>query len=79
MINGDECKIFAYNSRLDTLQAIVGNHLFNNIEYITKQRISNAKYLDNELNEVPEITIPNRVENAYQVFHIYVIKAKEIN
>ena len=29
--------------------------------------------------EVSEITIPNRLENTKQVFHIYVIKAKNRN
>ena len=36
---------FGYNSRLDTLQACVANHLFKKINFITKTRIKNAQKL----------------------------------
>ena len=76
--NRDIYKIFAYNSRLDT-QAIVGLHLFKKIDEITNKRIENAKYLDEKLAKIPEISIPKRLKSAKQVFHIYVIKAKNRN
>ena len=75
--NRDECEIFAYNSRLDTLQAIVGLHLFKKIDAITNKRIENAKYFDEKLANIPEIKIPFRLKSAKQVFHIYVIKVKK--
>lgn len=77
LINRDTCKIFAGNSRLDTLQAIVANSMLGKINFITKQRILNAKYYDKHLSQIDQIEIPKRDLNSIQVFHIYVIKAKE--
>ena len=41
----DNCKIYGYNSRLDTIQAAVGLEMIKKINLITNKRISNAKYL----------------------------------
>ena len=46
LVNRDEVEIFGYNCRLDTLQAIVGNHLIGDTEAITAARIKNALALD---------------------------------
>jgi dTDP-4-amino-4,6-dideoxygalactose transaminase len=75
--NRDVCEIFAYNSRLDTLQAIVGLHLFKKIDAITEKRIENAKYFDDKLSSIPQVNIPIRLKSAKQVYHIYVIKVKD--
>ena len=32
----DTCAMFGYNSRLDTIQAVVGNHLLDKIDQIVK-------------------------------------------
>lgn len=69
----DECRIFAYNSRLDTLQAVVARHLLSKIENITKSRISNANYFDDNLAKIEQIKIPHREKDIRQVFHIYSI------
>lgn len=79
LINRDTCKIFAGNSRLDTIQAIVAKHLINKIHYITNKRIENANFFDNKLSSIPEIILPTRYKNTKQVFHIYVIKVKKRN
>jgi dTDP-3-amino-2,3,6-trideoxy-4-keto-D-glucose/dTDP-3-amino-3,4,6-trideoxy-alpha-D-glucose/dTDP-2,6-dideoxy-D-kanosamine transaminase len=72
----DHCEVFAYNSRLDTLQAIVANHLLPRIDDITARRIDNAKEYDRRLREIQEITIPDRRVDIVQVYHIYVIRAE---
>jgi len=78
LINRDVCEFFAYNSRLDSLQAIVGNYLIEKAEDITNKRIENAKYYDEELSKLSDyITIPPRRKNVRQVYHTYVIQAKE--
>lgn len=77
LINRNVCKFFAYNSRLDSLQAIVGNYLLEKVEDITNTRIENAKFYDEELSKIPEIIIPPRRKNVRQVYHTYVIQAKE--
>ncbi len=76
LINRDECAIFAYNSRLDSLQAIVANHLLQKVDLITHARIDNAHFFDTALANIPQIIIPKRDSESKIVFHIYVIRAE---
>ena len=69
----DECRMFAYNSRLDTIQAVVARHLLDKINHITKARVEHADYFDQELRALPQIIIPKRDTDIYQVYHIYSI------
>lgn len=69
----DECAQFSYNSRLDTLQAIIAEHLLLKLNHITKSRIDNAHYLDSKLSRIPEIKIPVRENTIKQVYHLYSI------
>ena len=79
LVNRDEIKILGYNSRLDTLQAIVGSWLLPKAKKIAKQRTSNAIYLDNKLSEIEEIKIPPRPKEINHVFHLYIVFAKKRN
>lgn len=76
LLNRDETAVFAYNSRLDTLQAIVANHLLDKLPHITDSRIAHANYFDDGLAGMDELTIPARPENVKQVYHLYVIRAE---
>lgn len=73
LVGRDECKVFAYNSRLDTVQAVVARHLLNKIEHITQSRVANAYYFDENLAKIKQMKIPPREVDIYQVFHIYSI------
>jgi dTDP-4-amino-4,6-dideoxygalactose transaminase len=73
----DVCDVFAYNSRLDTLQAIVGKHYIKKINHITDMRIKNANSYDEALQNISQIFIPNRQKSNKQVFHLYCIQAKD--
>jgi dTDP-4-amino-4,6-dideoxygalactose transaminase len=76
--NRDEVEVFGYNSRLDTLQAIVGNHLIGNVEGITAARIRNAQALDAGLAPLaPRVRIPARQPSERHVFHLYMIEADD--
>lgn len=77
LVGRDECHIFAYNSRLDTVQAVVARHLLNKIDHITQSRINNAYYFDGCLSKVREIQIPCREKDIVQVFHIYSIMCEQ--
>jgi len=78
--NRDECVSFGYNSRLDTLQAIVANRLMNDLDDITNARIRNARIYDGALSEFSDyVTLPPRKSNVKQVFHTYVIQVKDRN
>lgn len=79
LINRDTVKIPGYNSRLDTLQAVVGNWLLPQAKKIANQRINNAKYLDRHLSKIKEIKIPPRLKNYKIVFHLYIVFAKSRN
>lgn len=73
----DECVLFAYNSRLDTLQAVVAQHLLDNrIDGITEGRIRNANYFDKHLAGVDGIRVPVREEYIKQVYHLYCIQCE---
>ena len=71
LISRDECEEFAYNSRLDTIQAVIADHLFDKLEEITDARISNAKFLDKRLSKIAEINLHTRPRNLKEVFHLY--------
>ena len=79
LIDRDTVKINGYNSRLDTLQAVVGNWLLPKAKAIANQRIKNAKFYDKELSKIKGITIPPRPKNYKIVFHLYIVFAKQRN
>lgn len=70
-------KIFAYNSRLDTVQAVVALHLLKKINLITNKRISNSLYLDKELSKLSPITTKKRKDYLKEVFHLYEFRVKD--
>ncbi len=76
LINRNQIKIFGINSRLDTIQAVVANHLLIKLKDITKKRRLNAKLIDDGLAGIKEIKIPKRIKNLYEVFHLYCISVK---
>ena len=75
--NRDEMQINGYNSRLDTLQAVIGNWIIPKAKSISNKRISNAKYLDKNLSKISQIIIPPRPKNFRIVYHLYIIFAEK--
>lgn len=77
LIDRDHCAVFAYNSRLDTLQAIVANYLLEHrLENITRRRIENAHTYDQLLSDCSHVEIPQRPKDIKQVYHLYIIRAR---
>jgi dTDP-3-amino-2,3,6-trideoxy-4-keto-D-glucose/dTDP-3-amino-3,4,6-trideoxy-alpha-D-glucose/dTDP-2,6-dideoxy-D-kanosamine transaminase len=76
LIGRNECAEFGYNSRLDTVQAVVVKHMLNKIEHITESRIANASYLDDGLQGIDQITLPLRDNELKEVFHLYMFRAE---
>lgn len=76
LVNRDECAVFAYNSRLDTVQAVVARHLLAKLDHITESRIANAAYFDKALAGIPGISIPPRDSRIKQVYHLYIVRAE---
>jgi len=80
LINRDEVEFFGHNSRLDSLQAVIGNRLIGQTEFITNRRIANARRLDVELADLKEfISIPARPGHVKHVYHLYIVRAKRRN
>ena len=66
--------LFGYNSRLDTIQAVVANHLLKRIKKITSTRIKNSNYLEKELKNLKNLNFKPRYKNLKEVFHLYEIR-----
>ena len=78
MSTRDEIEFFSHNSRLDSLQAVIGNRLIREVEDITSKRIANARQYDEAFRNLKEyITIPKRRPNVQQVYHTYVLRVKD--
>ena len=77
LVSRNKIKIFGVNSRLDTIQAVVANHLLKKLPNLTKKRRVNAFKLDKGLSDIKEIKIPNRYKDLYEVFHLYNIQVKK--
>jgi dTDP-4-amino-4,6-dideoxygalactose transaminase len=72
----DTVAILGCNSRLDTIQAVVGNWLLPQTEAIAAKRIENAAYYDRALGQIPGIRIPPRPRDMRIVYHLYIVFAE---
>ena len=80
LVNRDKCKTFGFNSRLDTIQAVVANYkMKNKLNNITKTRIKNAHLFDKFFKNNPYIKTIKRDKNLKEVFHLYQINVKNRN
>ena len=80
MKNRDEIEIFGYNSRLDTIQAIVGNWLIAQVDEITNRRIENARVYDANFTELGDrIRLPEKRPDVRRVYHLYMLQVDERN
>ena len=77
LTNRDEVVTFGCNSRLDTLQAVIGNRLIKEMEFITSQRIANARRYDQAFQDLNPFTqIPRRRPSVKHVYHLYMIRTQ---
>ena len=76
--NRDNCEFFAFNSRLDTIQAVVANYKLKlKLDTITNSRIKNAHFLDLLLFKNPYVKTIKRSKNIKEVFHLYQINVNK--
>lgn len=64
------------NSRLDTIQAVVGNWLIPQTQWIADQRIQNAARYDSALEGIDGLRIPPRPLGHRLVYHLYMVFAE---
>lgn len=67
----DNVEIMGCNSRLDTIQAVVGSYLLEQIDWIIEQRVKNALLLDTELLQIPQVRLSARPMNRKITFQLY--------
>ena len=72
----DTVAVLGCNSRLDTIQAVVGNWLLPTALEISEKRIANAAHYDSKFEVLSEITIPPRPNNYRIVYHLYMVLAR---
>ena len=73
--NRDEIDSFGYNSRLDTIQAVVARYNVKSLDQVTEKRLQNARLYDQLLAGLEDdVVMPPRNPEAKQVFHTYVIQ-----
>jgi dTDP-4-amino-4,6-dideoxygalactose transaminase len=72
----DTVVLMGYNSRLDTIQAVVGNWLIPSATDIADRRIGNARRYDAGLGRVKQIRIPPRPAGMRVVYHLYIVFAE---
>jgi dTDP-4-amino-4,6-dideoxygalactose transaminase len=76
--NRDEIEIFGYNSRLDTIQAIVGNWLIPQTEDITNKRRDNAAYYDAAFKKMDGlVSLAPRRPHVSQCYHLYMFEVDQ--
>jgi len=76
--NRDAIEFFGYNSRLDTIQAVVAEYGMQNLKAIKEKRQKNAQTYDQGLKDLNGfVTLPPRQKKVEQVFHTYVIRVQK--
>ena len=76
--NRDEVEVLGYNSRLDAIQAIVGNWLIPHVPDITARRIAHAERYDQAFSALEDgISLPPRRAEVRRVFHLYQVYARQ--
>ncbi len=74
MASRDEIEIFGINCRMDTLQAVVGNRLIGQTQWITEKRIANAQRYDQAFADMADVVrIPRRDKRIKAVYHLYML------
>ena len=73
----DTVTLMGYNSRLDTIQAVVGNWLIPHAVDIANKRIERARRYDAGLGQIRQIRIPTRPADMRVVYHLYIVFAQD--
>jgi dTDP-4-amino-4,6-dideoxygalactose transaminase len=76
MVNRDEIAIWGVNQRLQSVQAVVANHILDRVNQWVDRRIEIAERIDKGLADVPEIMLPPRPANRRNAFQLYIVRAQ---
>src|SRR5262249_44840146 len=77
LANRAEGEMFGHNSRLDTLQAVIGNRLIPDTPKLTERRIAIAHRYDRAFADLaPAVRVPGRRPGVRHVFHLYMVRVE---
>lgn len=76
MVNRDEIATWGVNQRLQSVQAVVANHILDRVNQWVDRRIEIAERIDKGLADVPEITLPPRPANRRNALQLYMVRAQ---
>jgi dTDP-4-amino-4,6-dideoxygalactose transaminase len=75
--NRDEMEILGYNSRLDSVQAVVGKWIVRQLPDIVTRRAQAAAYYDRGFETISQIRIPPRRPHTKNVYLLYILFAQD--
>jgi len=76
MVNRDEIAIWGVNQRLQTVQAVVANHILDRINPWVDRRIEIAERIDKGLADLAPVTLPPRPANRRNAYQLYIVRAE---
>lgn len=71
--NRDEMETLGYNSRLDSVQAVVGKWIVRRLPDIAVKRGEAGAYYDRGFANMPEVRLPPRRPNTNSVYLLYIL------
>jgi dTDP-3-amino-2,3,6-trideoxy-4-keto-D-glucose/dTDP-3-amino-3,4,6-trideoxy-alpha-D-glucose/dTDP-2,6-dideoxy-D-kanosamine transaminase len=74
LLGRDEVVMWGHNSRLDSLQAVIGNRLITEAPFITEQRIANARRYDEAFADIEGVRVPERSVTIKHTYHLYMLR-----
>lgn len=72
----DEMEILGYNTRLDSIHAVVGKHIVPHTPWIVDKRAKNAAHYDAGFKGVAGVRIPPRNPRVKHVYLLYILFAE---
>ncbi|HZQ74387.1 MAG TPA: DegT/DnrJ/EryC1/StrS family aminotransferase [Burkholderiales bacterium] len=72
----DEMEIFGYNTRLDSVQAVVGKYIVKRTRWIVEERAKKAAHYDRGFRDIAGVRIPPRNPKTKHVYLLYVLLAE---
>ena len=76
MTGRDEVVMWGINQRLQTVQAVVANHVLDRVNPWVDRRIEIAARIDAGLRDVGEVMLPARPANRRSAFQLYMVRAQ---
>jgi dTDP-4-amino-4,6-dideoxygalactose transaminase len=73
----DEMEMLGYNTRLDSVQAVVGKWIIRQVNEIVTARIERARYYDAGFIGIPGLRIPPRDPRIRNVYLLYILFAED--